>query len=161
MSGIKRNVVTSAPTTLQEGHEVFYNNNGTYTHYIGNSSNKPVPAKGYDFICLEIEYVYETSFSARVIDTSISGVSLDSNDAFGIEISGFSFSSNDDISSPDKHKVIFDPDSENIVFTKITGSTENNIITLQFVSPSTLLPVMYNNENSSPYLIFEIRIYNA
>jgi hypothetical protein len=51
MSGIKRNVVTSAPTTLQEGHEVFYNKDGTYTHYIGNSSNEPVPAKGY------LEYV--------------------------------------------------------------------------------------------------------
>lgn len=47
-AGLKRNVVTTAPTTLAEGHEVYYYNSSTgeYTLYVGNSSDEPVAVGG-------------------------------------------------------------------------------------------------------------------
>lgn len=41
-SGLKRNVVTTLPTTLAEGHEVYYYSNDVYYKYVGNSSNEAV-----------------------------------------------------------------------------------------------------------------------
>jgi hypothetical protein len=91
MSGIKRNVVTSVPTTLQEGHEVFYNNNGTYTHYIGNASNEPVPAKGYLELSLILKYVSGSTFDVDIMVNDFSSTpTITKNDTgkYDITITG-------------------------------------------------------------------------
>jgi hypothetical protein len=91
-AGFKRNVVTTEPTTLQEGHEVFYNNGGVYTHYIGNSSNEPelVSTRTPEIVSADISFFpqkrwIKTSDSSRILlsetdyNNAVSGASATSN----------------------------------------------------------------------------------